>query len=140
MSQSKGFYILAWVMAVAAIAYHDMKDCGMLPRSSRIMTAGLAFTMIYVMSFASAALAGVTAAGMVLAVYLKKDWAGSCQPMNSTGQPSTTAFLTGNPANPKQAAPPPFTAQPPSYGNFVPAALPTTAQQQGTQPPGTTLE
>lgn len=140
MNQSKGLFIIGWIMACAAIAYHDMKDCHMLPRSARIMDAGLAFTMLYIMSFFSATLAGVTAGGFVLALYIKREWVGSCQPTNSTGTPSATAFLTGNPSTPSQAPPPPFTAQPPSYGNFVPAQLPTSATQQGTQPPGTTLE
>lgn len=138
MNQSKGMFIIAWVLAVAAISYHDMKDCHMLPRSSRIMMSGLAFTMLYLMSFFSAALAGVTAGGFVLALFIKKEWVGSCQPTNSTGNPSSTAFLTGDPSNPSSPPPPPFTAQPPSYGAFVAAPLPTSAQQ--TQPPGTTLE
>lgn len=134
---SKGLYIVAWMLSVAAIAYHDMKDCGIFPRSPRIMKAGLVFTLIYLMSFFSEELAGVTAAGMVVALFVNKLWTGDCSQSGATGQPSTTAFLTGNPANPSQAAPPPFTAQPPSYGAFTASVMPTSAQQQ---PPGTTLE
>jgi hypothetical protein len=134
---SKGLFILAWIMAVAAIAYHDMKDCGIFPRSPRIMKAGLVFTMLYLISFFSAEIAGITAGGFVLALFVNKLWTDDCSQQGATGQPSTTAFLTGNPANPNQAAPPPFSAQPPSYGAFTASPTPVSAQQQ---PPGTTLE
>jgi hypothetical protein len=132
---TKGLFIIAWLLSIAAIAYHDMKQCGMFPRSPRIMATGLVFTLLYIISFFNEKIAGLGAGGFVLALYVNKAWVGGCNQSGATGQPSTTAFLTGNSANPSQAAPPPFTAQPPSYGSFTAAPIPTSAQQ----PPGTTL-
>ena len=125
----KGLYILAWALAVGAISYHELKDCGIFPRSPRIMKAALVFTMIYITSFFSEELAGVTAIGMVIALFVSKSWTADCSQAGATGTPHTTAFLTGDPNNPDLPAPAPFTAQPASYGAFTAAPMPTSAQQ-----------
>lgn len=135
--QGRNLYLLAFALAVAAISYFHVKTCKSLPFPGRFVRTGMVYVILYITSLANEEIAGVTAIGFTLAIYvglftpnskLHSTFAGCEQ--NTTGQPTTygaslTGYTQGNQGF--------FTEQPPSYGAFA-SSMPTASQPgQATQ-------
>lgn len=112
---ARRFYLIGFLLSVSIISYYQMKECHRLPWPPRIIYTGLAFVAIDLASMFNEEIAGVVAIGLVIALWLNKEWSADCSAYTTeaTSQPATTASLTG--ATVGTGA----TAEPPVWDNFT---------------------
>jgi hypothetical protein len=112
--------LLAFIMCIGIITYHDVKQCHHLPWPARLIKTGLAFIIVDLFGMISEELSAIMSLGLVLAVFFKDGFVADCE-QSGTGQPQTTSFI--GTAYESQ--------QPPSYQLFAGAQGPQITGQQG---------
>lgn len=99
---SKHLFMGAFLIAIASISWHEVKDCRQLPWPPRLIFAGLVFGLLDLFSIVNEELAGVVAIGFVLATLVNGGWVKECE-HEGTGQPHTAAFITTEAATEQMA-------------------------------------
>jgi hypothetical protein len=95
MPRGRNLYLMGFVLSCASIAYRDMKKCGRLPWPPRFIYTAMVFILLDLFSFFSEELAGVSAIGFTLAIFVNEQWIGSCPPDNAgTSQPTGAQLLS----------------------------------------------
>jgi hypothetical protein len=121
---TKHLYLTAFLLSIAGITFFSLKDCKELPWPPRIIATAIVFALIDIMSFFTEELAGVTAIGIVIAIYVQKGFAqGGCQHNQATGTGQVQLASTAGISAAGQ--------QPPQYNIFANAQPGQTTQQTG---------
>lgn len=86
-------FVAGWAIVTGIITYQEVKSCHDLPWPPRFIAAALVFGLLWLFgTFISMELAGIIAVGMVLALWMNKQFLTNC---NHTGtvQPASYQYL-----------------------------------------------
>jgi hypothetical protein len=89
-------FVIGWALAVGIITYQEVKSCHDLPWPPRFIAAALVFGMLDIFAaFISAQLAGVIAIGLILGLWMNKQFLTNCT-HQGTIQPVSFNSLQGS--------------------------------------------
>lgn len=85
----KRLFWVSYLLAIAMLAWADIKNCHELPWPPRFIGAAIAFGVLDVVAAFQEELAGVIAIGFVIAIAMNKGFKPNCNHAGGTVQPAS---------------------------------------------------